>query len=329
MFRRLLTGVALVALTVSARSADVDPLLPAETENVMFVNVRQLLDSQMSKKFAIGPAKQALKQEKVAQIVEDLGLDPLKDLDKVTVASWGTGEDTKALIVVRGTFNPEKLFNTAVKTSQAEGDKVAIVEEGRYKLIQITPGNNADKPFFVTVADEKTIIGGSDKKLVTTALGIAEKGGGKPAVKRELQALLLLQDEKASMYSCGLVEGKLDNVPGLGNIPGANAEKLAAGLASMKTYGVTVKVADEISVEASMGMKDISTAEDFEAEIFNVFGTVKNLLLPLLAANQPKLKLLSDDLAKTLKSKVKGKDVIISVKLTANALAEATARDEQ
>jgi hypothetical protein len=329
MFRRLLTGVALVALAVSARSAEVDPLLPAETENVMHVNVRQLLDSQMAKKFALGPAKEALKKEKVAEIVKDLGLDPLKDIDKVTVASWGTGpEDTNVLIVVRGTFDPEKLFNTAVKTAQAEGDKVSIVEEGKYKLIQFSPPNQP-KPFFVTVADEKTIIGGSDKKLVTNALAIAEKGGGKAAVKRELAALLLRQDEKASMYSCGLVDGKLTNVPGLANIPGANAERLGKGLAGAKAYGVSVKVTDDISVEATLGMKDVSTAEDFEEEVNNVFNNLRNLLLPLLAANQPKLKLLADELGKTLKSKVKGTDVVVSVRLTANAIADATNRGDE
>lgn len=328
MFRRLLTGVALVALAVSAQSAEVDPLLPPETENVMHVNLRQLLDSEMSKKFAIGPAREALKKEKAADVLKDLGLDPLKDLDKVTVASWGAGpEDMGVFMIVRGTFDPEKLFSTAVKTSQAEGDKVTIVEEGKYKLIQFTD-RNQPRPFFATVADEKTIIAGNDKKIVTNALAIAEKGGGKPAVKRELSALLLVQDEKASMYTCGLVDGKLNNVPGLGNIPGANADKLAAGLAGMKTYGVSVKVTDDISVEASLGMKDISTAEDFEEEVNNVFNNLRNLLLPLVAANQPKLKPLADDLGKTLKSKVKGKDVIVSVKLTANAIAAATQNDQ-
>ncbi len=328
MIRRLLTGAALVALAVYGRAADVDPLLPAETENVMHVNLRQLLDSEMSKKFALGPAKQALEKEKAAEVIKDLGLDPLKDLEKVTVATWGSGpEDMGVLIVVRGNFNPEKLFNTAVKTSQNEGDKVSIVEEGRYKLIQFTD-RNQPKPFFATVADEKTIIGGNDKKLVTNALGIAEKGVQKAAVKREMAALLQRQDEKASMFSCGLIEGKLTNVPGLANIPGANAERLGKGLAGAKTYGVGVKVTDAITVEATLGMKDVSTAQDFEEEVNNVFNNLRNLLLPLLAANQPRLKLLADDVGKTLTSKVRGTDVVVTVKLTATAIADATNRGD-
>jgi hypothetical protein len=329
MIRRLLTGVALVVVAVSARSAEVDPLLPAETENVMHVNLRQLLDSEMSKRYALGPAKEALKKGKAAEILTDLGLDPLKDIDKATVASWGTGpEDTGILVIVRGNFNPQKLFDAAVKTSQAEGDKVSIVEEGKYKLIQFSD-RNQPKPFFATVADEKTIIGGNDKKIVTNALAIAEKGGGKAAVKRELSALLLLQDEKASMYSCGLVEGKLNNVPGLGNIPGANAEKLAAGLAGTKTYGISLKVTKDILFEGTLGMKDIATAEDFEAEVNNVFGTVKNLLLPILAAREPKMKPIAEEIGKTLTSKVKGKDVVVSVRLTADSLSLLIPSDDQ
>ena len=62
MFRRALVGAVLAAgLAAPARAAEVDPLLPAETESVMFVNVRQVLDSDLVKKYALGQIKQALK----------------------------------------------------------------------------------------------------------------------------------------------------------------------------------------------------------------------------------------------------------------------------
>ena len=52
-------------------------------------------------------------------MLEELGLDPLKDIDRVTIGSWGKGpEDMKRSCVVRGKFDPEKLFKAAKEAGQ-------------------------------------------------------------------------------------------------------------------------------------------------------------------------------------------------------------------
>src|SRR4051794_26808628 len=94
MARRLFAA-AFLAVVVAApvRAAEVDVLLPAETEAVMFVNVRQILDSDLVKKYALGQVKQALQGNENQKLLKDLGLDPLKDIDRVTVGSWGKGPE--------------------------------------------------------------------------------------------------------------------------------------------------------------------------------------------------------------------------------------------
>lgn len=328
MARRLFAA-AFLAVVVAApvRAAEVDALLPAETESVLFVNVRQILDSDLVKKYALGQIKQALQGNENQKMLKDLGLDPLKDVDRVTVGSWGKGpEDMEAVAIVRGRFDPEKLFAAAKDQASKNADKMAIVEEKvgdkTYKLVKITQ-DNQPKPFYVAVADEKTIVGANDKKLTTAILAAAEKGNAKPSLKKDLAALILKQDEKASVFACGLMEGKADNVPGLNNIPGVNPEKFQKGLEKLKTFAMTMRLTDEVGLEVVMGMKDADAADDFGAEISNLIGTAKGFL-PLLTQNQPNLKPLVDEVSKTLKSKVKDKDVSINLKVTAESIGKAT-----
>lgn len=324
MTRRLFAA-ALLAVVVAApvRAAEVDVLLPAETESVLFVNARQILDSDLVKKYALGQIKQALQGNDAQKMLKDLGLDPLKDIDRVTVGSWGKGpEDMEAVAIVRGRFDAEKLFAGAKDQASKNADKIAIVEEGKYKLVKVT-NENQPKPFYIAVADEKTIVGANDKKLTVAILKAAEKGTTKPSLKKELAALILKQDEKASVFACGLMEGKIDQVPGLDQIPGVNPEKFRKGIEKLSTFAMTIRLTDEVGLEVVMGMKDADAADDFGGEINNLIGTAKGFL-PLLTMNQPNLKPLVDEVSKTLKSKVKDKDVSIALKVTAESIGKAT-----
>ena len=286
MFRRLLAGAVLAAsLAVSARAAEVDPLLPAETESILFVNVRQVLESELIKKYALGQVKQALEGNDAKKMLEKLGLDPLKDVDRVTVGSWGKDkEDMNAVFVIRGKFDPEKLFKAAQEEAKNNGDKIAIVEDGKYKLVKITV-DDSPKPIFVAVADEKTIIAATDKKLVTDTLAVSEKGA-KPQLKKELATLLLKQDEKASLFAVGLTEGKTEGVQiPPGRALGVDPAKLQKQLENLKTFAMTVRLTEDVNLEVAMGMKDTDAADDFGATVDGLLGTVKQFL-PLLAGQQ-------------------------------------------
>jgi hypothetical protein len=322
MLRRTLVGVILAAgLAAPVRAAEVDPLLPADTESVMFVNVRQMLDSDLFKKYAKGQLEQVLEGNDAQQLLKELGLNPMKDVDRVTVGSWGKGaEDMQAAIVIRGKFDPDKLFKAAQDQAKTKGDEIAIVEEGNYKLVKFTP-KDQPKPIYASVADDKTIVAGTEKKIVTTALDAAAKGG-KPTLKKELATLLLKQDEKASMFAVGLVSGKIDGLPPGLNIPGVDSAKLGKQLEKMENFALTLRVTDDVNLELSAGMKDTDAADDFGATIGQLIDTAKNLL-PLVAGQRAEFKPLADEISKTLKSKVADKDVQITLKLTGDAIGKA------
>jgi hypothetical protein len=322
MFRRLLVGAVLAAgLAAPARAAEVDPLLPAETESVLVVNVRQILESGLIKKYALEHIKQALEGNDAKQMLEKLGLDPLKDVDRIAAGSWGKGpEDMNAVFVVRGKFDPVKLFQAAQEQAKADGDKIAIVEDGKYKLVKITV-DDSPKPIFAAVADGKTIVAATDKKLVTDTLSAAEKGA-KPQLKKELAALLAKQDEKASLFAVGLTEGKTEGVQIPPGLPGIDPAKLQKQLENLRTFAMTVRLTEDVNLDVVMGMKDTDAADDFGTTVDGLLTTVKGFL-PIVAGQNANAKPLIDEINKSLKSKVKEKDVTISLALSAEAIGKA------
>lgn len=315
--------LAAVVLAAPARAAEIDPVLPAESESVMAVNLRQIVDANLVKKYVLGQLKQALAGNDAAKQLQELGLDPLKDIDRVSVGSWGDGEDGNAVFVVRGRFDLEKMFAAAEAKSKTDADKVKIVQEGKYKLVQVTL-DNVPKPAFVTFADEKTIVGSLDKKQTVAAADKAKESGSKPQLSKELSALVLKQDEKASMFACAVVpKDRIKLPPGAGaGIPGVDAAKLGEQLKSLRSYAVTLRLTDDVSLELDAGMADTESANEFGASLSQLIGTAKGFL-PLVAGNQPNLKPLVDEVNNTLKSSVKDKDVTLSVRLSGDAIGKA------
>ena len=325
MLRRLFLAATVTAglsMAASARAAEIDTLLPSETESVVFVNVKQILASDIVKKYALGQLKQMMESNEDAQrMMKDLGIDPMKDIDRVTAGTWGKDkDDMKVVAIVRGKFDPTKLMAAAEKEAKTNGDKVAVVAEGKYKLIKFT-NEKSPKPFYASAADETTLVGSTDKKLLVGVLDAAAEKS-KPTVKKELAQLLLKMDEKASMYLCGVVDGSKVEIPANLNIPNVDGAKLAKQLEKLTNLSFTVRITDEFTLDGSAGMKDSDAADDLGATLEQLVGTVKGFL-PLVTMQQPKFKTLAEEVGKTLKSKVKDKDVTLGLKISGESIDKA------
>jgi hypothetical protein len=122
-----LAGLTAALLTFpAARAAEVDRLLPADSELVVTVNVRQILESPLFKKHvALKDAQDALTEHlpgEANQILKDLGFDPFTDLDSVTVAGPGGHDKDRGLIVVRGRFDADKIKARAAQAAKDDPD---------------------------------------------------------------------------------------------------------------------------------------------------------------------------------------------------------------
>ncbi|MFY7952022.1 MAG: hypothetical protein ACOVT5_05900 [Armatimonadaceae bacterium] len=323
----LATGFA-----ASARAADVDPMLPKESEYVMNMNFKQMMDSDIIKKYAMGQIKQALAGEDVKALLETFGVDPLKDLEKATMGFWGSGEDMQYVGVVKGKFDSKKLFEGVKGLAAKEKDKIEVITEKAddkdVTLVKVS--QDSGKPMFLTVADDTTILLASEKKFATGALTAFNKKE-KAKLSKELTALVLKQDDKASMYMCGVTEGKLKDIPagsfdGLKQL-GIDGDKMKEQVEKMSTFAVTLNVGKEVKMSAVMSMKDADAAEEFNGTLEKIVDTAKTFL-PLLGGQQPKAKALIDDLTKSLGTKAKDKDVTLSFALTAKAIGDLAGSDE-
>jgi hypothetical protein len=125
------------------------------------------------------------------------------------------------------------------------------------------------------------------------------------------------------MYLCGLTDGKIDQLPpGIDQFPGLNPEKLQKSLEAMRSMAMTVRLTEDVGLEIAMGMKDSDSADDFGGMLSQLIGTVKGFL-PLITGQRPNLKPLVDELNSNLKSKAAGKDVTVTLKLSADAIGKA------
>jgi hypothetical protein len=332
--RRLLAGLmAAVLLSVgAARAAEVNPLLPKESEQVMNFNFKQVLESDIIKKYAKTQIEQMLKGEQVKQYTDAFGLDPLKDIDRLTVGMWGKGEDTTAVGILTGKFDPKKLFDAAKAESDKSPDKVKIVDiknDGKeFKAVKVS--NDNGKPMLISVADDKTLIGSTDEKQLAAAL-TAFNNKDKAKLNKKLSDLVLKQDEKASMFYCAVVEGmlKAEDMPDLSQLSavGIDGESMKKSLLKMNTMSMTLRLGEEAALDMTMGMKDADSADEMTTNLDKLIDAAKTFL-PLAGAQAPQAKDIIGDLTSSLKAKSKDSDVTFGFKIKAKSIAAASGKGD-
>src|SRR5262245_5956460 len=171
-------AVLLLALAGAAPArADVDPLLPPDTESYVSVNVRQVVESPLFQKQLLGPLKQALEEAggaKLKNTLKDLGIDPFKDVDRLTVASPGGVETDRGLVLITGTFDPAKLKSKAEEAARDTPDALkrhdAPLGGGARHAIYEVVVPNQDSSLFVTLASNKLLLASPGKDYVVDAL---------------------------------------------------------------------------------------------------------------------------------------------------------------
>jgi hypothetical protein len=300
-----LWGAALVALALAlpARAAEADRFLPGDAEQVIVVNVKQILESPLVKKYALPEIEKQLKENKDLKQLQTLtGLDPLKDIHSVVIANSGsTGE--KALLIVRGKFDVEKI-HTVVQAVAADKGDVKISKLGDRNLYE---SKQQGRPSYFTFFDGTTMIGSPSKELVATAI---EGKGGK--VNKDLAAALQAADAKQSIYAVGLITEDLRK----------QAAKVAQGpaesLLKIKSVSGGLNVTKDLA-----GSLQVSTGDPRAAKELSDLAQVGKGLLAVAANSNKEFGPLADELLETLKIDTAQGDVKISFKVTEKTVEKA------
>jgi hypothetical protein len=313
---RYVLGTVLFAglATMSARAAEPDKLIPASVDTLVQVNIRQILDSEISKKYAIEQLKQVLDGQGAKKVIKDLGLDPLKDIDQLIIAGSGTNKaDSKFMFILHGKFDAEKIYKAAEEQARKDPDNVTRIKDGNTVIFK-TNIDAIDMPVYATVIDEKTVIAASEKKMISAAVAANSDNQGSQ-LKGDLASLFKKLDGKASILAASVVKGKLDEVkiPMGGNLP-LDFSAFQDLLPKIETISFMVQVQSDVNVEITVGMKNNDAAGDFRNAFDDLMKNIKPLA-QLGGAAEPKLKPLTEILG-TIKSSTKSKDVVIVGKVT-------------
>jgi hypothetical protein len=260
--RYRLAALAVACLWVfPAATGAVEPrLLPANTELVFSVNIKQVLGSELAKNQAqaIDQIKAALdnlpNSDEVTKYLKQMGFDPFTHLTSVTVALPANMDRRDVFVVIDGIFDARKFADTAKSAADNNPGvmKLSKFETTTYYDIQI-PGDN------IYVA----LLGG--KSLVLTPQEDALKGaitryaGTKIAADKVKDLLKITNDQQSlNFVITGQAMVKLaQQAPRGKGIPAGigDALKDIVGLSG------AVTLTKEINFQLGLGSKDAKTAQ--------------------------------------------------------------------
>ena len=197
-------------VAAEAPAAGYEKYLPDAADGVVTINVRQLLDSELIKKAGLD---KFLAGDDAQKAMKTIGLDPLKDIERVVITSDKEKSDDPYFII-QGKFDPAKL-SSAIE-SQAENKKDALkihkTEHGKIyeltkldEIVKLPPQaagagvNLKGKSVFAVVADKGNVVLVGTKESAETVLA---KAAGKKTTKltsKELPGLIAKINPKQTL----------------------------------------------------------------------------------------------------------------------------------
>jgi hypothetical protein len=284
-----------------ARASDVEKYLPAETQVVVKVNVRQILGSALLQSDLGRIRRELNRNTQVLETLESLGFDPLRDLDGLYLAGAGIRSADKALLVVTGRFDVARFQAKAQEVTKTNGGLLRIHDDGGQTIYETNlPGQS--KPLFATILDPNTIVASFDKSFVVDSLAI-QTGKKGPALLVEMRQLIgkLRPDQSIAVAGVGaaLMEG-LTEPDRVRHVVGG------------------ISISDDIRTEFTIRAKDKAAATELARLLREALDQGKNFLT-LFAMSQPDLAPIIG-VVDTLKVAAEDSDVILRGLVTRKSL---------
>jgi hypothetical protein len=303
---RALPGLVLcgLILTVPVRAADADSkYLPNNSDAVISINVKQILASA-ALKAGVEQAKQVVQnQQQAKDVLDSLGFDPFKDLERVVIAGSGNGPD-QAMVLLQGKFNVKKFTEMAEKAA-GQQPNLKIIKEGGYTLYEVQTNQGQVQQVYVAIVDETAIALGPNKSLVVDTLD--KKAGKKQSTqKKELLQLMAKADANQSVSIVVLSSG-------FQAVPAPELEKI-----TNITGGLTLT--DELKAELVVAAKNANDAKELSDKMRDGLNQAK-ALIAIAAGNDKRMAPIADFIGGvTVNAKDSG--IIIRGRLTKEVIEE-------
>jgi hypothetical protein len=311
---RLSIATVLLLFPAFASAADVTAYLPANTDVVVTVQVRQIADSELGKKVGAELLKELLGAVKqAAAAVEASGLDLLKDFEVITVGiDIDHLDPPKPFALFEGKFDAKKVEASMSKYAKDHREQLSAITVGgraAYKL----PGNKSNETMFAAILDDtKLVVAGSEEDL--TGAFKAAAGDRKPVISKDLANLLSTAKSTAPIFARAWVKGKLTEL----KVPN---EKLQAQVQKVDWATAAITVTKDVAITLTINGQDEAGAK-LLSDLFGATIGLIRLQLAAAAEDQPELTPLRDLLKATRVAPV-GKTVVATGSVKGEAIEKA------
>jgi Holliday junction resolvase len=324
--RKILTpvfGLALLSPNILAQEAIANisslRLLPAETDSVIQIKMKDMMASPIIQKYAIGVMKEQLaKDGEFQEVIKATGLDITKDIETVTVGSdavasmaKGPGGKPKVLGVVSGKFDSAKLNAAAKKAIEDKKAKVKISDVAGKTFYEFE-GQAGGEPMFASIVSDNQILFGSTKESIQTVID----GKATGPKSEELANIVNKLDSKSMVRIVALTKGHLENLP----IPEGDEsmQKMKKLLPKVENLVVEIKMATDAELNISFGSDSKETAQSL-SELLSPYLDQAKGMAPLLVGQMPQVKPLLE-VVNSLKVEAKDKSTQLSATMKESVL---------
>jgi hypothetical protein len=344
--RCLLGGVIpLLALTLPAQAAEVDKFLPDHTEAVVTLNVKQLLHGGLMKRFGMDPLQQAMNDcGECKKVLESLGVDPLADLDRVTLAAAVNGDKPLGVVIIHGRFDTAQ-FQKGARALATDHDEVVkmhkagdrryyeVIAPGKHGSFQFGSGLKMDKSgatvpafafdgngspldlpgsFFFGLVDKGTLILASEKEALLDTFDRAESPK-KPTLKKSVRRAIEESDSKQSLWIVARMSALTEK-----DATAEAEEPDEPNRISAVTGGVTIR--DEVRIHVTLTAVNVDAAKDVMKDVEDLRTRLAGLAT-LLSGTQRDCACLKD-VPKAITATRKGKTISIECLLGADLMEQ-------
>lgn len=256
-YRAAWSALALfVLLPAVTPAAEIDRLVPADTEMVLVVNVRQTLDAPAFKKHFEEQTRATLKQnDELQRLLEAVALDLFKDVNTLTLSLSGASTD-KAFLIARGAFNLERAHATADLIAHNQPNALKIHKEGEVRVYE---GRGPGATFYLAFLDKETMVLSPTRGYVADAI----KGAGRKEaqVGKELKALVAGIDGKQNVWMAGVFSDALKKELGRNEQVAEYTRKLVA-FSGGTAVGNDLQTAIQIQTTDARAAADVASLLD-------------------------------------------------------------------
>jgi hypothetical protein len=253
--RRLFAAGLGLALLSSpfAWAAEVDRDLPDDTEAVLVINVRQVLQSPVVQTF--------VRQQQGNAEADDGGLlgpfDPegLKDLERVTLAvPGGEGVERRGVAILRGRFDLARVNALAEAFAQSDVITLKIHTYQKIRFYEIFRDDPPTPVLCSVFLDQHTLVLSPSKEAIRAA--IAKRVGRKtPQLNQDLEALINKEDPKQGIWLAGKVPQQFKQLL-------AHRPQLKPFAGKLEAFRGGVRFTDDIKAGLFLRMSDVQSAVD-------------------------------------------------------------------